>query len=41
MLLIIGHLYENRENVIVGHTVNELPQGAMALLNPYRVFVYG
>jgi len=40
MLLIIGHLYENREDVVVGRQVNELPKGSQYLLNPYRLFQY-
>jgi uncharacterized phiE125 gp8 family phage protein len=38
MLLIIGHYFENRENSIVGQTIMEIPEGAKALLAPYRVF---
>lgn len=36
MLLMIGHLYANREAVNVGNIVTELPLGASALLAPYR-----
>lgn len=32
MLLIIGHLYENRETVVAGSTVAEVPLGAKSLL---------
>lgn len=35
--LTIGHLYEHREDVIVGVTATELPKGAEALLWPYRI----
>lgn len=38
MLLLIGHLYENREAVITGTGVNDLPLGVAALLAPYKVF---
>jgi len=38
ILLIIGHLYANRENVVVGRTPAELPQGAEYLLNPYKTY---
>lgn len=38
ILLIVGHLYENREAVIVGQAPSELPMGVEALLYPYRVF---
>lgn len=34
MLLILGHLYENRENVVEGSMI-ELPYGAEALLAPF------
>lgn len=36
LLLTIGHLYENREAVIVGTTAVEVPMGTLALLHPYR-----
>lgn len=36
ILLIVGHLYANREDVVVGAAVAELPQGSKALLWPYR-----
>lgn len=36
MLLILGHLWANREDVVVGASVAELPGGALALLHPYR-----
>lgn len=35
-LLTVGHLYANRTDVVVGATVAELPNGARALLRPYR-----
>jgi uncharacterized phiE125 gp8 family phage protein len=38
ILLIVGHLYENREDVVVGRQVNDLPKGARYLLDPYRLF---
>ena len=38
MLLMIGHLYENREPVVVGTTSSELPFTVRSLLNPYRVW---
>ncbi|WP_137923948.1 head-tail connector protein [Cupriavidus sp. 2SB] len=37
VLLTTGHLYSNREDVVVGATVAELPRGARDLLQPYRV----
>jgi len=40
MLLIIGHLYENREDVVVGRQVNTLPKGAEYLMYPYRLFTF-
>lgn len=38
MLLLIGHYYEHREDVIVGTISSALPKGAEALLWPDRVF---
>jgi len=38
MLLIIGHLYENREEVLVGSTATRIPLSAESLLGPYRIF---
>lgn len=35
--LIVGHLYEQRQQVVVGVSVAELPLGIHALLNPYRI----
>lgn len=37
ILLIIGHLYEHRESVVIGANPTELPQGALSILNPYRI----
>lgn len=37
ILLTLGHLYANREEVVVGASVAQLPQGARQLLQPYRV----
>ncbi|MCK9504702.1 MAG: head-tail connector protein [Porticoccaceae bacterium] len=37
LLLMIGHLYENREDSIVGAAISELPFGSRCLLNPYRM----
>lgn len=36
-LLILGHLYNNREDVVVGTIATAMPMGAKALLTPYRV----
>ncbi|NYT76550.1 phage gp6-like head-tail connector protein [Alcaligenaceae bacterium] len=36
VLLITGHLYANREDVVVGAPVAKLPMGTMDLLQPYR-----
>lgn len=36
-LLILGHLYANREDVVTGTIATELPQGSKALLTPHRV----
>ena len=37
-LLIIGHLFANRENVVAGVSVAQLPNGAEWLLQPYKVY---
>ncbi|MBA1200457.1 phage gp6-like head-tail connector protein [Pseudomonas capeferrum] len=36
-LLILGSLYGNREDVVVGTISSELPMGSRSLLTPYRV----
>jgi uncharacterized phiE125 gp8 family phage protein len=36
MLLMIGNWYENREAVVIGQTVAELPFAARALIDPFR-----
>lgn len=36
-LLTLGHLYANREDVVVGTITAQMPIGATALLTPYRV----
>lgn len=36
VLLIVGHLYANREDAVVGASVAELPKGSFFLLQPYR-----
>ena len=38
MYLIIGHLYENRQEVIIGKTAYEIPKGADSILRQYRIF---
>jgi len=38
MLLILGHLYENREDVVIGRISSALPKGSEYLMNPYRLF---
>jgi uncharacterized phiE125 gp8 family phage protein len=38
MLLMIGHLYEHREGVIIGAAVSELPLSVKYLLTPYIVW---
>ena len=37
MKLLIGHLYENREGVVVGVTARELPVAVRELWYPYRI----
>jgi hypothetical protein len=36
-LLILGHLYANREDVVIGVAATELPKGSTSLLTPHRV----
>jgi hypothetical protein len=36
-LLILGHLYANREDVVTGTIATELPMGFRSLLMPYRI----
>jgi hypothetical protein len=38
VLLTLGHLYANREDVVAGLSVTQLPSGADALLQPYRAY---
>jgi uncharacterized phiE125 gp8 family phage protein len=38
ILLMVGHFYENREDVVVGRQVNDMPKGSRYLLDPYRLF---
>ena len=38
VLLIVGHLYANREDVVAGASVAALPNGADYLLQPYKVY---
>ena len=40
-LLIIGHLYENREAVVIGTISSELPMGVEMLLAPYVIHRVG
>jgi uncharacterized phiE125 gp8 family phage protein len=36
LFLIVGHLYENRQDVVTGTQVNVMPQASEYLLEPYR-----
>lgn len=38
VLLTVGHLYANREDVVAGASVAALPNGADYLLQPYKVY---
>jgi len=38
VLLGVGHLYANREDVVVGASVAALPHGADCLLQPFKVY---
>lgn len=37
VLLTLGHLWANREGVVVGLSVTDLPQGSISLLRPHRI----
>lgn len=37
ILLTLGHLYANREDVLVGVSASEMPRGARDLLRPHRI----
>jgi uncharacterized phiE125 gp8 family phage protein len=37
MLMLIGHLYENRESVNIGNVVTAMPMATEYLLMPYRI----
>ena len=37
LLLIVGHLYANREDMVVGVSATQLPSGAEYLLQPSRI----
>lgn len=38
VLLLLGHFYHNRESVVAGVSVSELPQGVKFLLSTYREY---
>ena len=40
LLILIAHLYENREPVIVGTSVVDVPMSIQALIAPYRVIEF-
>lgn len=40
-LLMVGHLYENREAVVIGTITSELPMAVEYLLHPYRIMRLG
>lgn len=40
MLLIIGHLYENRQATLVGVSISDLPMGVESLLADHRVITF-
>jgi uncharacterized phiE125 gp8 family phage protein len=41
ILLIVGTLFENRESIIVGVSVEDTPMSVKMLLDPYRIPVIG
>lgn len=38
ILLMVGHFYANREEVVIGSTAVEVPLAARSLLSPFRIF---
>lgn len=38
VLLTVGHLFANREDVVIGASVSALPHGADYLLQPFKVY---
>lgn len=38
MLLLIGDWYENRQNIVTGVNLRELPRASMELMAPYRIW---
>jgi len=40
MLMIIGHLYENRQDVMTGTRVDKMPDSSKYLLDDYRLFEF-
>jgi uncharacterized phiE125 gp8 family phage protein len=40
MYLIIGHWYENRQDVVTGTQVNEVPQASQYLMEQYKVYEF-
>lgn len=39
-LMLIGHWYENRENIITGTIIGEIPMGVKYLMYPYKIKVF-
>lgn len=37
ILMLLGHLYANREDIVVGFSVSEIPKSSEAWLSPYRI----
>lgn len=40
ILLMIATMYENREDVVRGMTINSIPENSTNLLRPYRIFKF-
>lgn len=38
LLLMLGTLYENRQDVVIGQTAIQMPWSVKALLDPYRIY---
>lgn len=40
VLMLVGHLYENREATLVGITAEEIPFGVWDLITPHRAWSF-
>ena len=40
MKILVGHYYENREMVLIGQTLTEIPESVKALISNYRIHTF-